>query len=183
MNLPNIICENALAQSLFERCAESLPKFHNPFIGALYDWQTLLTGVLSARIYCGFKSSVKDASRDLRANGSHSNATVRTWPPHRASTRSRRAQQILGCLVRVLAQPGRSVACFRSLWRIIWSRLYFPGRISLVSATGEVRPSDRPNRPTDRKFVHTINALSIANIGHHRHRHWRRRSTVSVKLR
>ncbi|TSE02935.1 hypothetical protein C1D09_027705 [Mesorhizobium intechi] len=47
MNLPNIICENALAKSFFERCAESLPKFHNPFIGALYDWQTLLTGVFA----------------------------------------------------------------------------------------------------------------------------------------
>ncbi|WP_146211834.1 hypothetical protein [Mesorhizobium loti] len=47
MNPPNIICENALAKSFFERCAESLPKFHNPFIGALYDWQTLLTGVFA----------------------------------------------------------------------------------------------------------------------------------------
>lgn len=69
-----------------------------------------------------------------------------------------------------LSQSSADIGLPRSSPRAAWSQRrvlpqslenhlespVFPGRISLVSATGEVRPSDRPNRPTDRKFVHTI---------------------------
>lgn len=106
--------------------------------------------LLSARTYCGFKSSVKDASCDLRANGSRSNANVRTWRPASGfHTRS---------------QSSADIGLPRSSPRAAWSQRRVPPQslenhlespifswsYILVSATGEVRPSDRPNRPTDR---------------------------------
>lgn len=47
MRFWDAVCDIAVARDFLERCSQNAPKFSNPVVNALYDWQTLITGLLA----------------------------------------------------------------------------------------------------------------------------------------